>query len=70
METVDEVFLGWISSKTLEPYNYWSRSPIEECDIILEYVSDALQHRILKKSIKQNFFPKNKWLETEKLSNY
>jgi hypothetical protein len=50
-ETVDEVFPGWISSKTLEPHNYWSRSPIEACDTILECADDALQQRLLKKSI-------------------
>jgi hypothetical protein len=55
-ETVDKVFPGWISSKTLEPHNYWSRSPIEACDTILECAGDALQHRLLKKSIKQFFF--------------
>jgi hypothetical protein len=49
-EIVDEVFPGWISSKTLEPHNYWSTSPIEACDTILECAGDALQHRLLKKS--------------------
>lgn len=47
-EIVDEVFPGWISSKTLEPHNYWSKSPIEACDTILEWAGDALQHRLLK----------------------
>jgi hypothetical protein len=47
-ETVDEVFPGWISFKTLEPHNYWSRSPIEAYDTILEFAGDALQHRLLK----------------------
>jgi hypothetical protein len=57
-ETMDEVFSGWISSKTLEPHNYWSTSLIQTCDIILECAGDALQHRLLKKSIIRIFFPK------------
>jgi hypothetical protein len=55
-ETVDEVFPGWISSKTLEPQNYWSRSSIEECDTILECACDALLHRLLKNVLKRIFF--------------
>jgi hypothetical protein len=57
-EPVDEVFPGWISSKTLEPHNYWSRSLIEACDTILECAGDALQHRILKKIYQKEFFPR------------
>ena len=56
IETMDEGFPGWISSKTLELHNYWSRSSIEACDTILECAGDALQHRLLKKSIKQKKF--------------
>jgi hypothetical protein len=55
-ETVDEVFPGWISSKTLEPHNYWSTSPIQACDTILECAGNALPHRLLKKSIIRIFF--------------
>jgi hypothetical protein len=43
-------------AETLEPHNYWFRSPIQACDTILESTSDALQHRLLKKSIKRIFF--------------
>jgi hypothetical protein len=57
-ETVDEVFPGWISSKTLEPHNYWFTGPIEACDSILECAGDTLQHRLLKNSIKFYFFPR------------
>jgi len=53
---VAEVFPGWISSKTLEPHNYWSNNPIEACDTILECAGDALQHRLLKYCMKKNFF--------------
>jgi hypothetical protein len=55
-KTMDEVFPGWISSKTLEPHNYWSTSPTQACNTILEHAGDALQHMLLKKSIKRIFF--------------
>jgi hypothetical protein len=41
--------------ETLEPHNYWSRSPIQACDTILECASDALQHGLLKKLLKEFF---------------
>jgi hypothetical protein len=56
-KTMDEVLSGWISSKTLEPYNYWSTSPIQACNTILERASDALQYRLVKNLLKF-FFPR------------
>ena len=44
----------WLSAKTLEPYNFWFKSPIHASKIILEYARDALQYRLLKKF--NNFF--------------
>ena len=54
-KTMDEVFPRWISSKTLEAHNYWSTSPIQACNTILECIGDALQYRIFKNSIKRKF---------------
>jgi hypothetical protein len=56
-KTMDEGFPGWISSETLEPHNYWSTTPIQACNTILERAWYALQHRLLLKSIKRHFFP-------------
>jgi hypothetical protein len=42
-------------TETLEPHTYWSRSPIQACDTILECTSDVLQHRLLKNLLKEIF---------------
>jgi hypothetical protein len=55
-KTMNEVFHEWISSKALEPHKYWSTSLIQACNTILEHASDALQHRLLKNSIKRILF--------------
>jgi hypothetical protein len=64
-KTMDEVFPGWISSKTLESHNYWSTSPIQVCNTILECAGDALQHRLLQKSMKWIFFPRYSGIDHE-----